>query len=84
MVSASHHCETVKQYYSIICIPFSDGVFLPCDHGLDLFTSAYVIFQSIKYYSVLNTNNSLDNTVHPQILKLTILIAGGQAGYLIR
>ena len=25
-----------------------DGVFLPCDHGLDFFTSAYVRIQSIN------------------------------------
>ena len=49
----------ISEYYVPLPVPFcmesalyvslSGGIFLPCDHGLDFFTSsAYVIIQSIK------------------------------------
>ena len=39
----------MENEYYVVRFPLPDGVFLPCDHGLDFFTSAYyVIIQSIN------------------------------------
>ena len=46
-----HHCRFLfillyGEY--VVRFPLPDGIFLPCDYGLDFFTSAYVRIQSIN------------------------------------
>ena len=56
-----YHIISVFSLYNgeyVVRFSLPGGVFLPCDHGLDFFTSAHVRIQSINQYIVLVHKNS--------------------------